>query len=335
LQSRASGLFVPVKPENYLPRFTLLENLIYGRISGMAGLQGKLIEDVVTEILRGHGLWQMVATNLFDVKTNIGGTNLPATFQQRLAFNRAAIKRPDIIVLEQALASYSEETQRTVRQQVEELLPGTTQILLDERFSQPEAFDMHIKIIGGRIDGQPAAAVVDGEASVSDDLQQKFRIISRNELFSNLNPRNQRLLAFAAQWFEAAPGQRIFTAGEPPDAAYLCLSGRAELTWADPDGGAHHVSDVEEGRLIGDLAIILNEPRQLDLTATEPTRFLRIGAEQFNAVIENDTTVLLNLLRTVAGHLTGAADLLRAARIDVPREADRTRQAQKSVSGRL
>lgn len=332
LRERARDLFVPVQPDNYFPRMTLLENLIYGRVSSMAGLQAQLIEDSVTDILRGHGLWQMVTTNLFDVRTNIGGTNLPITFQQRLAFNRAAIKRPDILILDQALASYTTETQDTLRHQVEELLPGTTQIMLDDRFSSPDAFDMHIRIRGGRIDGQhvtPSPAI---EGSMSDDLQRKFRVISGTDLFSKLSPRNQRLLAFAAQWYEAEPGQRIFSVGEPADAAYLCLSGRAELTWSDPDGGAHHVSDVEEGRLIGDLAIILNENRQLDLTAVEKTRFLRIGAEQFLAVIENDTAVLLSLLRTVAGHLTGAADLLRAARIDVPRGAERRRLPQDASS---
>ena len=108
--------------------------------------------------------------------------------------------------------------------------------------------------------------------------------------------------------------------GERPDAAYLCLSGRADLGWLDEYGVLHHVSQVEPGRLIGDLAIILNEPRQLNLTATEPTKFLRIGAEEFLAVVENDKTVLLRLLQTVAGHLTGAAELLRASQIEVPRE---------------
>ena len=39
-------MFVPVAPENYLPRLTLMENVLYGRISAIAGVQGELIEDV-------------------------------------------------------------------------------------------------------------------------------------------------------------------------------------------------------------------------------------------------------------------------------------------------
>ena len=82
----------------------------------------------------------------------------------------------------------------------------------------------------------------------------------------------------------------------------------------------HHVSDVYPGRLIGDLAILINEPRQLDLVATEDAKFLRIGAEQYRAVVESDKTVVLSLLHKVAGYLAGASDIMMAAGLEVPRE---------------
>ena len=61
-------------------------------------------------------------------------------------------------------------------------------------------------------------------------------------------------------------------------------------------------------------------PRQLDLVAKEEVRFLRIGADQFRSVVESDKTILLSLLRTVAGHLTNAADVLIEAGVEVPQE---------------
>jgi putative ABC transport system ATP-binding protein len=42
--------------------------------------------------------------------------------------------------------------------------------------------------------------------------------------------------------------------------------------------------------------------------------FLRIGANELLAVIENDAAVATSLLRSVANHLMGAADNLRATR---------------------
>jgi len=58
------------------------------------------------------------------------------------------------------------------------------------------------------------------------------------------------------------------------------------------------------------------------LRTLEPTQFLRVSAEQFRSVIENDKTVLLRLLKTVGGHLSAAAETIRDARIDLPRDSD-------------
>ena len=77
------------------------------------------------------------------------------------------------------------------------------------------------------------------------------------------------------------------------------------------------VSVVGPGRLIGDLSVILNEPRQLDLVSLGNSKFLRIGAEDFRAVIESDASVAINILEAVSGHLNGLVDILRASGIDI------------------
>jgi len=320
MRTLASDMFVAITPDNYLPRLSLLENLLYGRISSMAGLQADMVADLATKLLKKHNLAQMVSVNLFDIETAIGGTNIPAGFQQRAAFGRAAIKRPDVLVLNESLAGQEADAQKQIRNKLSALLPDTTQIHINDKFDHPEDFDLHVEIKNGRIDGVAQVEGAEDEDAASGDLRRKLRIISRNELFSSLDARNRRLLAFAAQWYTAEKGTRIFAIGDRADAAYLCLSGSAELGTNDDDGIWRHVTDVEPGRLIGDLAILLDDPRQLDLVAREEVKFLRIGAEQFRSVVESDPVVLRSLLRTVAGYLSGAADLMIAAGIEVPRE---------------
>jgi len=320
MRERARDMFVPITPDQYLPRLTILENVLYGRISAVAGLQADLVLDVVSDVFKKHGLQQDVALNVFDLPVSIGGSNIAMMFQERAGFSRAAMKRPDILILNQSLAGHDAESLQRLRDKVSELLPETTQIYMDSSFANPDDFDMYIKIRGGRIDGLAQVDTPSQDDSISDDLRRKLRIIARNDLFGNLDPRNQRLLAFAAQWYTVAQGEMVFAQDQRPDAVYLCLSGKGELSWRDPEGLAHHVSTVEKGRLIGDLAVIVNEPRQMDFVALEDSRFLRIGADQFKSVVENDRVILLSLLRTVSSHLTNAADLLRAARVDIPRE---------------
>ena len=322
MRKRMKRLFVPVDPQNYLPRLTILENLLYGKVSAMAGVQGELIEDIVAEVLEEKGLKRLVAETILDVKTGLGGANLPGVFQERAAFSRAGIKRPDILILDTALASHNAAARRQTRNKLQELLPNTTMIFLEENFANPHAYDIYVEIKNGRIDGETEFEAAEEGATASDDLRRKIREISRTDLFANLDARSQRLLAFAAQWYTAPKGKQIFGLGERADAAYLCLSGRAMMSYRDDDGIRRDVTAVEPGRLIGDLAIILDEPRQLDLIAEEDSLFLRIGAEQFRSVISNDTRVLMILLKTVASHLSGAAGLLREARVTIRRAAE-------------
>ncbi|MDW4498291.1 ABC transporter transmembrane domain-containing protein [Sulfitobacter sp. D35] len=321
LRERTEDLFIPIAMDNYLPRLTVLENLLYGRISSVAGVQGEVVEDIVADVLVEHDLRNLVAETIWDIPAGLGGTNLPTVFQERVAFCRAGIKRPDVLILDQALASQDAGTIEETRGRLGDALPDTTMIFMEDRFETPEAYDLFIEIKNGRIDGVSESDAGDAGNGASHDLRRKLKVIARTELFADLDSRNQRLLAFSAQWFDVKAGTRIFSMGERPDAAYLCISGQAILGYRDDDGKPHEVTVVSPGRLIGDLAIILDDPRQLDLDAVEDSQFLRIGASEFRAVIQHDPTVLMILLKTVASHLTGAAELMREARIDIPQEA--------------
>lgn len=315
LRRLLADLFVPVEPEAYVPRLTVVENAIYGRVSIMAGAKAEEIENVVAEVLEKHGLRHRAAAILYDLRAGLGGTNLPTVFQERAGFSRAGIKRPDILIMDNVLASHDSESRSATRNRLRELLPNTTMLFLEDHFDNPDAYDMYVEIRDGRIDGGALQSALEAEGT--DDLGRKLAILSRNDLFGRLSLRNRRLLAFSAQWYEAAQGQVVFSHHQPADAVYLCLEGLAELRWHEGDPKAPPISFVRPGRLIGDLAVITRDKRFLDLVAKEPTRFLRIGAEEFRAVIENDASVAMALLEAVAAHLTGATELLHSAQINL------------------
>lgn len=136
----------------------------------------------------------------------------------------------------------------------------------------------------------------------------KRRKLEQADLFRGLDGRQLRLLAFGSVWVRADKGEALYREGDPADGAYLVVSGRAELR--APHGAA--LETVAPGRLIGDLAVLLREPRRFDLVATEPVKALRIEAEALLSVIENDITVATSLLRVVANNLIKVGvDLMR------------------------
>ena len=315
LRNYVGGRFTAMAPDVYLERLTVIENAIYGRVSLMAGARSDEIEDVVADLFADHGLRRRIAAIIYDLPTGLGGANLPTVFQERAAFSRAGIKRPDILILDKALASHDSKSRLRTRQKLRELLPDSIMIFLEDNFDHPSAYDLFVEIRDGRLDGIERSDIGASGESGASDLSRKLAIIADTALFANLDARHQRLLAFSAGWYQAAPGQVIFSHDQAADAVYLCLTGHAELRWPSAGPGDPPLSTVEPGRLIGDLAVITGEPRALNLVSIDQTSFLRIGAEEFRSVIENDAAVAVGVLQTVAGHLNGAAELLRMAQL--------------------
>jgi len=310
---KLDGLFETIDPDKYIPVMTVMGNAIFGRISSMAGAREKLIEDAVVDVLSEHGLRRLAAQSIYDLVTTQGGENLPAVFRERVAFSRAGIKKPDVLILGNALASHDGDARDEMRERISKLMPDTTKIFIENNIQNPESYDFVVEIVDGRIDGAARQAEPQDE-DARQDLNRKLQVVAQTELFSGLDRKQQRLLAFSAQWFKAEAGQVIFATGQEPDAAYLCVKGLAGIYWPVESGEARLIAEIAPGRLIGDLAVIQNEPRLLDLKAIEDSVFLRIGAPELLAVIENDAMVATSLLRSVAGHLTNAASGMRRIR---------------------
>jgi putative ABC transport system ATP-binding protein len=57
---------------------------------------------------------------MFDLPSGLGGNNLPTVFQERASFSRAGIKRPDILILDKALASHDSESRLRTRLRLRE-----------------------------------------------------------------------------------------------------------------------------------------------------------------------------------------------------------------------
>ena len=311
--SELDGLFQTFNPQRYIPVMTVLGNAIFGRISSMAGAREKLVEDILVEVLTEHGLRRLAAQSIYGLVTAQGGENLTTVVRERAAFSRAGIKKPDILILNNALASHDKDARTQTRERISRLMPNAIKIFIENQFYNPDSYDLHIKIIDGRIDGE-VSSPESQDTDAHQDLNKKLQMVAQAELFANLDRKQQRLLAFSSQWYKAKADQTIFAAGEEADAAYLCVKGLSGLFWPESEENRRLITEVAPGRLIGDLAVIVKDERQLDLVAIEDSVFLRIGATELLAVIENDTMVASSLLRSVSGHLTNAAKNIGAIR---------------------
>jgi ABC-type phosphate transport system ATPase subunit len=113
LKGSLGDLFAAINPATYASGLTVLENALFGKVCSTSGAKVNLLHEVIGSVLIEAGLKSQVAGLIYDVPTGLGGANLPPLFAERLAFIRATIKRPDILILDHALASYGKNVRVT------------------------------------------------------------------------------------------------------------------------------------------------------------------------------------------------------------------------------
>ena len=283
----------------------MLENAIFGKLSQDAGGRADDIRRLVSVALIESGAQEGVVQLIYDLPIALSGQNLPALYAEPLAYSRATIKRPDILILDGALASYGAETRAVVHDNLRKLMPETTLIYLGEKFDDEGIFDVLLELQQGRIVSEETAPGGDGDGAGSADLARKLRALEQTELFSTLNRKQLRLLAFGARWYEAQKGDVVFLKNDPPsDGAYLILEGEAGLYLPKDPEPDQLIVTAGPGQLVGELGLIRNEPRALSMVAESELKCLRIGAKEFLAVVENDAATAFKILQVVAGYVS-------------------------------
>ncbi|MEM9636476.1 MAG: ABC transporter transmembrane domain-containing protein [Pseudomonadota bacterium] len=303
VQDELRALYAPLSPERIAPGLTVLENALYGKVSDSIGGRADELRKIVSDVLTEAGLRSRVIELVYDLPLALGGADLPAVFTEPLSISRAAVKRPDILILDNVLQGAETLGRAAVTRNLKRLLPDTTIIHLAEAFDDVDEFDTHLEIRQGRMVSEEGAAASGDDSAASADLLRKLRALETTPMFSGLNRKQLRLLAFGARWFEAASGDVIFHKNDmPTDGAYMVLSGEAELFHPDGEAGETHVAYVGPGSLVGELGVIRDEPRALTMRAKTEVQALRLGAEEFLAVVKNDAATSFKLLQVVAGY---------------------------------
>jgi signal transduction histidine kinase len=134
--------------------------------------------------------------------------------------------------------------------------------------------------------------------------------ITFTSVLSRLKP---TLLQQSATELLFQPGEIIVQEGEVGDAVFIIRSGVVAALKGDLKSPAV-LGFCGPGEVVGEIALIDNRPRSASLAAIRVTRLVRVRRDTFQALILEDTSVGVSLLRTLAGRLR-EADADRAATI--------------------
>lgn len=105
----------------------------------------------------------------YDTILTEGGTNFSLGERQLLAFARALVRDPDILILDEATSSVDPHTEHLIQEGLEELLAGRTAVIVAHRLATIRMVDRVLVIHKGRV----------AEEGTHDELMRKQGIYSR------------------------------------------------------------------------------------------------------------------------------------------------------------
>src|SRR5262249_35448948 len=138
---------------------------------------------------------------------------------------------------------------------------------------------------------------------LADSMAVRFHVQQANRplanLFGDLALDEVRDLHGRLTWLRLRPGDVLFRAGDAGDAVYLILGGRLRAVEESPDGSRGDVNEMFFGESVGEIALLTDAPRSLTVEAARETYVARLGAEDFDALVDRHPRVLKRLARIV------------------------------------
>ncbi|GAI32825.1 MULTISPECIES: cyclic nucleotide-binding domain-containing protein [Phyllobacterium] len=134
-------------------------------------------------------------------------------------------------------------------------------------------------------------------------LKDEVEMLRRIPLFSGVAPAKLKLLAFTSDRVSYRADQALFRQGDMGDAAYVILSGTAEVS-VDTPNGQIKVAEVEHDSIVGEIAILCDVLRTATVTASTPLEALRISKEHFLKLLSDYPEMTIEIMRVLASRLS-------------------------------
>ena len=151
-------------------------------------------------------------------------------------------------------------------------------------------------------------------------LKDEVELLRRVPLFAQIEPAKLKLLAFTSERMTFSPDQAFFRQGDSGDAAYVLISGEAEVLAETPDGEIP-VAKIGPNAIIGEIAILCDVPRTATVKASSKLEALKIDKEDFLRLIREFPEMGIEVMRELADRLSQTTAELSEARGALKRQS--------------
>ena len=123
--------------------------------------------------------------------------------------------------------------------------------------------------------------------SLTKELEPKvFAALGQCALFRALKPEQLPQLVKVAELQRFDPGETIVRQGQPSDSFYIVIDGTAAVTVSKGDGEAVEIGQIPLPSSVGEVSLLLGEPRTASVTAKSPVQALKFSSKAFDAMFQ-------------------------------------------------
>jgi ABC-type multidrug transport system fused ATPase/permease subunit len=130
---------------------TLQDNLLFGKIAYGEAEAASRIPALIADVVKGLELRHVVVAVGLEFNVGTGGGRLSTAQRQKAAIARALLKRPDVMVMNEAASALDGTIQVKVGGGVRRLCEGRTMVWVLQRASLAKHFDRVLVMSGGRL----------------------------------------------------------------------------------------------------------------------------------------------------------------------------------------
>jgi ABC-type multidrug transport system fused ATPase/permease subunit len=167
LPEEAKGQIEFFDAERYNAAASLQDNILFGKIAYGEADAPLRVPAVLSEVLDTLALRAMVIDVGLDYQVGSGGSRLSPAQRQRAAIARALLKRPDLLILNEATAALDGQAQAKVTQGLQQEMAGRGLIWVLHRASLARNFDRVLVMSGGKLQEQGRIADLDNKTSLT------------------------------------------------------------------------------------------------------------------------------------------------------------------------
>ena len=153
-------------PQRYNAAASVQDNILFGKIAYGEADAPVRIPSILAEVVDALSLRQTVIDVGLDYNVGTGGSRLSLAQRQKAAIARAVLKRPDLLILNEATAALDGQAQSKVSKGLKDEFAGRGIIWVLHRASLARNFDRILVLSNGKLQEQGSPAELDGTGSL-------------------------------------------------------------------------------------------------------------------------------------------------------------------------